>query len=125
LVALTLQLAHQHYAAAMQRMAGALRVTFPAGFADRIGADAVDALADTILRYAMMATLRRRRNRWPQPTTSGRSRRHTSCRVSPRPFANANAKWRQRHAAERRQRLTLAGSGVTVGRIRIFVIKNK
>ena len=55
--ALTLQLAHQHYPAAMQRMAEALRVIFPAGFAEKIGEDAVDALADTTLRYAMMALL--------------------------------------------------------------------
>lgn len=55
--ALTLQLAHQHYPAAMQRMADALRVIFPAGFAERIGDEAVDELADTILRYALMALL--------------------------------------------------------------------
>jgi AcrR family transcriptional regulator len=55
--ALTLELAHKHYPAAMERMADALRVIFPAGFADRIGADAVDMLADTILRYAIMALL--------------------------------------------------------------------
>jgi AcrR family transcriptional regulator len=55
--ALTLHLAHQHYPAAMKRMAAALRVIFPAGFAEKIGEDEVDALADTILRYAMMALL--------------------------------------------------------------------
>jgi AcrR family transcriptional regulator len=55
--ALTTQLAHQHYPAAMARMADALRVIFPIGFAEKIGDDAVDALADTILRYAMMALL--------------------------------------------------------------------
>ncbi|HEY7053715.1 MAG TPA: helix-turn-helix domain-containing protein [Mycobacterium sp.] len=55
--ALTMQLAHQHYPAALQRMAEALRVIFPAGFAERIGDDVVDELADTILRYALMATL--------------------------------------------------------------------
>ena len=38
-------------------MAEALRVIFPAGFADRIGAEAVDDLADTILRYAAMVLL--------------------------------------------------------------------
>ncbi len=38
-------------------MAEALRVIFPAGFADRIGAAAVNDLADTILRYAAMVLL--------------------------------------------------------------------
>jgi AcrR family transcriptional regulator len=55
--ALTLQLAHRHYPAVLERMADALRVIFPAGFAERIGAEAVDELADTILRYAAMALL--------------------------------------------------------------------
>jgi AcrR family transcriptional regulator len=55
--ALTLQLAHRHYPAVLERMADALRVMFPTGFAERIGAEAVDELADTILRYAAMALL--------------------------------------------------------------------
>jgi AcrR family transcriptional regulator len=55
--ALTLQLAHRHYPAVLERMADALRVIFPAGFAERIGGEAVDELADTILRYAAMALL--------------------------------------------------------------------
>lgn len=55
--ALTLQLAHRHYPAMHERMAGALRVIFPAGFPERIGTEAVDELADSILRYAMMALL--------------------------------------------------------------------
>ena len=38
-------------------MADALRVIFPDGFAERIGAAAVDDLADTILRYAAMVLL--------------------------------------------------------------------
>ncbi|MDO3639783.1 TetR/AcrR family transcriptional regulator [Mycolicibacterium arseniciresistens] len=50
-------LAHQHWAAAIERMAEALRVIFPAGFADRIGPQAVNELADTILRYAAMVLL--------------------------------------------------------------------
>ena len=54
---LMLELAHQHWDAAVERMAGALRVIFPAGFAERIGAEAVDELADTILRYAAMVLL--------------------------------------------------------------------
>ncbi len=54
---LALELGRQHYAAAVQRMAVALRVIFPAGFAERIGAQAVDDLADTILRYAAMVLL--------------------------------------------------------------------
>lgn len=51
---LMLELAHQHWAAAVERMAAALRVIFPEGFAERIGAEAVDELAETILRYAAM-----------------------------------------------------------------------
>ncbi|MGC2654278.1 MAG: helix-turn-helix domain-containing protein [Mycobacterium sp.] len=54
---LALELGHQHYGAAIQRMAAALRVIFPAGFAERIGAAATDELADTILRYAAVALL--------------------------------------------------------------------
>jgi AcrR family transcriptional regulator len=55
--ALLLELAHRHYSAAVDRMATALRVIFPAGFADRIGERAVNDLADTILRYAAMALM--------------------------------------------------------------------
>ena len=51
---LMLELAHQHWEAAVERMAAALRVIFPDGFADQIGAAAIDELADTILRYAAM-----------------------------------------------------------------------
>jgi AcrR family transcriptional regulator len=54
---LVLELAEQHYAAAIDRMAEALRVIFPPGFAERIGEQAVTDLADTILRYAAMALL--------------------------------------------------------------------
>jgi AcrR family transcriptional regulator len=54
---LALELARQHYDAVVERMAGALRVIFPDGFAERIGAQAVNELADTILRYAAMALL--------------------------------------------------------------------
>ena len=54
---LMLELAHQHWLPAVDRMATALRVIFPDGFAEQIGADAVDELADTILRYAAMALL--------------------------------------------------------------------
>src|SRR4029078_5740991 len=55
--ALVLELARRHYGAAIERMADALREIFPAGFADRIGEQAVDEVADTILRYAAMALL--------------------------------------------------------------------
>jgi AcrR family transcriptional regulator len=55
--ALVIELAGRHYAAAMIRMADALRVIFPAGFAERIGEQAVNELADTILRYAGMVLL--------------------------------------------------------------------
>ncbi|BBZ26581.1 TetR family transcriptional regulator [Mycolicibacterium madagascariense] len=55
--ALVLELARQHYGAAVGRMAEALREIFPAGFADRIGTAAVDDLADTILRYAAVVLL--------------------------------------------------------------------
>jgi AcrR family transcriptional regulator len=55
--ALVLELARHHYGAAIERMAEALRVIFPAGFADRIGAAAVNDLAGTILRYAAVVLL--------------------------------------------------------------------
>jgi AcrR family transcriptional regulator len=55
--ALVLELARRHYGAAIERMTEALRVIFPAGFAERIGAEAVTDLADTILRYAAMVLL--------------------------------------------------------------------
>ncbi len=55
--ALALELAHQHYAAAVTRIVAALYVIFPPGFADRVGAPAVSGLADCILRYAMVLLL--------------------------------------------------------------------
>lgn len=55
--ALVQELMHRHYGAAIERMAAALRVIFPDGFADRIGPQAVNDLADTILRYAAMVLL--------------------------------------------------------------------
>jgi AcrR family transcriptional regulator len=55
--ALALELSHRHYGAVTERMAEALRVIFPSGFADRIGERAVNDLADTILRYAAMVLL--------------------------------------------------------------------
>jgi AcrR family transcriptional regulator len=54
---LLLQYGREHYGAAIERMAEALRVIFPAGFADRIGPAAVNDLADTILRYVAMVLL--------------------------------------------------------------------
>ena len=54
---LVLEMAGQYYGAAIERMADALRVIFPPGFAERIGEQAVTELADTILRYAAMALL--------------------------------------------------------------------
>lgn len=54
---LALELYRRHYGAAVQRMAAALRVIFPDGFAERIGAHAVDDLAEAILRYAATALL--------------------------------------------------------------------
>lgn len=54
---LMLELAQQHWGAAVERMAAALRVIFPDGFAERIGEAAVDELAETILRYAAMVLL--------------------------------------------------------------------
>ncbi|KWX68916.1 TetR/AcrR family transcriptional regulator [Mycobacterium sp. NAZ190054] len=54
---LVLELAGRYYRAAIERMADALRIIFPPGFADRIGADVVDELADCILRYATMVLL--------------------------------------------------------------------
>ena len=55
--ALVLELAGRHHGAAIVRMAEALRVIFPSGFAERIGGQAVDDFADTILRYAAMVLL--------------------------------------------------------------------
>ncbi|HEX2214028.1 MAG TPA: helix-turn-helix domain-containing protein [Mycobacterium sp.] len=54
---LVLDLAGRYHRAAIDRMAEALRVIFPPGFADRIGAETVDELADCILRYAAMVLL--------------------------------------------------------------------
>lgn len=54
---LVLDLAGEHYTAVIERMAEALRVIFPVGFAQRIGEQAVTELADTILRYAAMVLL--------------------------------------------------------------------
>ena len=55
--ALVLELARRHYDAAIARMAAALRIIFPVGFAERIGEQAVQELADTTLRYAAMVLL--------------------------------------------------------------------
>jgi AcrR family transcriptional regulator len=55
--ALVLELAGRHYGAAIDRMGEALRVIFPADFAERIGERAVNEFADTILRYAAMVLL--------------------------------------------------------------------
>jgi hypothetical protein len=55
--ALVLEAADRHYGAAIVRMADALRIIFPPGFAGRIGEQAVNELADTILRYAAMVLL--------------------------------------------------------------------
>ena len=55
--ALVLELGRRHHGAAVERMAEALRVIFPDGFAQRIGEPAVNELADTILRYAAMVLL--------------------------------------------------------------------
>lgn len=52
-----LAIAHQHWATGVQRMAEALRIIFPPGFAERIGPQVVNELADTILRYAAVALL--------------------------------------------------------------------
>ena len=54
---LALELAREHYGAAVLRIADALERIFPAGFAQRVGPAVVDELADAILRYAMMALL--------------------------------------------------------------------
>ncbi|MGB0969938.1 MAG: TetR/AcrR family transcriptional regulator [Mycobacterium sp.] len=54
---LVLKLADRHHRAAIERIAEALRIIFPPGFAERIGPEVVDELADCILRYATMALL--------------------------------------------------------------------
>ena len=56
---LVIERAEQHYGAAIVRMAEALRVIFPEGFAERFEEQTVNELADTILRYAAMALLLR------------------------------------------------------------------
>lgn len=55
--ALALELAHEHYAAAVARIVTALHVIFPPGFAEKVGAPAVSGLADCILRYSLMVLL--------------------------------------------------------------------
>ena len=55
--AVVLAQAKWHYPKAIERMAEALHVIFPAGFAERIGEEAVTELADTILRYVAMALM--------------------------------------------------------------------
>ncbi len=55
--ALALELAHEHYAAAVARIVAALHVILPPGFADRVGGPAVSALADCILRYSLTVLL--------------------------------------------------------------------
>lgn len=55
--ALALELSRQRYDAIADRMAAALQVIFPAGFAERLGPPVVTELADTILRYGAMALL--------------------------------------------------------------------
>ena len=54
---LVIELGGRHYATAIERMAEALRVIFPTGFAEQIGEQAITELADTILRYAAMVLL--------------------------------------------------------------------
>ncbi|EUA10234.1 bacterial regulatory s, tetR family protein [Mycobacterium xenopi 4042] len=84
---LMLELARQHYGAAVERMAAALQVIFPDGFAERIGAEAVDELADTILRYAAMVLLLPSRQPSRPPTTSANSPSSTSYPACRRPCA--------------------------------------
>jgi AcrR family transcriptional regulator len=59
---LMIELADQHWDAAVERMAAALRIIFPDGFAQRIGEAAIDEFAETILRYAAMVLLLPSRN---------------------------------------------------------------
>jgi AcrR family transcriptional regulator len=54
---LMIELANRHWGAAVERMAAALRIIFPDGFAQRIGDQAVDELAETILWYAALVLL--------------------------------------------------------------------
>lgn len=54
---LVLELAARHHRAAIARIGDALRIIFPPGFAERVGSEAVDELADCILRYAAMVLL--------------------------------------------------------------------
>jgi len=54
---LVIELGGRHYATAIERMAEALRVIFPTGFAEQIGEQAITEQADTILRCAAMVLL--------------------------------------------------------------------
>ena len=54
---LVLELADRYHGVAILRMADALRMIFPSGFAERVGEQAVNELSDTILRYAAMVLL--------------------------------------------------------------------
>lgn len=55
--ALALELSREHYDAAVLRIAAALHVIFPPGFAQRVGPQAVLDLADCTLRYVAMLLL--------------------------------------------------------------------
>ena len=55
--ALALELAREHYDAAVCKIASALHIIFPPGFVEKIGPNAVLELADNTLRYVMMALL--------------------------------------------------------------------
>ncbi|MCH9709878.1 MAG: TetR/AcrR family transcriptional regulator [Actinomycetia bacterium] len=54
---LVLELLGRYHRAAIDRIAEALRIIFVPGFAERIGPEAVNELADCILRYAAMVLL--------------------------------------------------------------------
>ena len=54
---LVVELVGRYHRAAIARIADALRIIFPSGFAERVGPGAVDELADCILRYAAMVLL--------------------------------------------------------------------
>ena len=79
---LVIELAGRHYAAAIERMAEALRVILPAGFAEQIGEQAITELADTSCGTQRWSCCCPARNHSRPPTTSAPLRGSTSCPAS-------------------------------------------
>lgn len=108
--ALVMEMLHTHYGAAIERMAAALKVIFPAGFADRIGEPAVNDLADTILRYAGMVLMLPSVEPLDTPEDIRRSPPAISCRVCRSRFVPSPPDCHRRVASTAVWRLTFPGS---------------